>query len=120
MTYKHVKLTDRGYKQFKLPRKVHKEIFIHRPLNWHTSYKYYIKDDVIILHKFTSLLGVIVNTLLYPVTLILGGLNNLTEINREYYSMYNQEKTGSFGADACYRKSFKQFEQIEKIIEGTV
>lgn len=92
-----------GYKQFKLTKKQHNKLFKYRQIKWYDRYKYYYNENEVILHKFVNWKGVIFETILFPVNLLLNGIYNFKELINSYKRLYNQKKTGYFSGDNVYK-----------------
>jgi hypothetical protein len=96
---------ENGYKQFKLTKKQHNKLFKHRQMKWYDKYEYYYNDKEVVLHKFISWKGVIFETIMFPINLLINGLGNFKEIVDTYKKLYNQKEHGYFSSDNAYRGS---------------
>lgn len=67
--------------------------------SWKLSFKYFQKDNDIVVEKYTPLYLVVFALLAYPLSLLYSGFSNFKELNKEYYGLLNQKKTGSFSRD---------------------
>jgi hypothetical protein len=108
---------ENGYKQFKLTRKQHNELFKFRKLKWTDKYEYYYNDKNILIHKFASISVIILVTVLFPINLLLYGLKDINEIIEEYKKMYNQKKYGSFVSDSIWSNT-DTYKEIISIINN--
>lgn len=106
---------DLGYKQFKLTKQQHNKLFKYRQLKWNNKYEYYYNENTIILHRFCNMQGIILNTLLFPIYVLLHGFVNFKELLNEFKRMYNQKKYGSFISDHVSKGS-NIYKEIMKII----
>lgn len=113
--YNYVSPLEQGYKQFKLTRKQHNKLFKRRKKKWYDKYEYYYDEYAVMLHKFRNLQGIIFQTIIFPVYLLLYGLFHFKEIIREYKGLYNQKKYGSFSSDYAYKGS-NTYREVMKII----
>jgi len=96
---------DEGYKQFKLTKKQHNELFQYRQIQWRDKYEYYYNENHIIMHKFVNLPSKILITILFPIFLLIYGIGNFKELIEEMKRGYNQKKYGSFTGDDIYKGS---------------
>jgi hypothetical protein len=108
---------DNGYKKFKLSKKQHNQLFKHRQIRWIDRYEYYYNDKHVLLHKFYSPLVVILNTLLFPVTVLLNGIVHFKECWKDLKSTYHQKKSGSFVSDNIWCSS-ETYDKIMDIIKN--
>jgi hypothetical protein len=111
--YKYISPLEEGFKQFKLTKEQHNTLFKYRQIKWFDKYEYYYNKDMIKLHRFYNWKAIIASTLFFPVTLIIHGVENLSEISNELKCMYNQKMTGNFSGDAIWKDS----DTYTKIIE---
>jgi len=96
---------EQGYKQFKLTRKQHNELFKYRQLKWTDKYEYYYNDKNILIFKFASILLTILTTILFPISLLFYGLKDTKEIIQDHKKIYNQKKYGLFVSDSICSNS---------------
>lgn len=106
-----------GYKQFKLSKKQHNEIFKHGKLRWIDRCEYYYNDNDILIHKFASLFAKILVTVMFPINILMYGLKNFKEIITEYKEMYNEKKYGSFVSDSIPSNA-DTYKKVIDIING--
>lgn len=102
-----------GYKRFKLSKRQHNQILKHRQIKWIDKYEYYYNDKHIILHKFYNPLCVGLNTLFFPLSVLINGFKNIKECWRDLMSLYHQKTSGSFVTDNIWNKS----ETYNKVME---
>ena len=81
-------------------------------------YEYYITDDWIELHRYSSIWLKIYNTLMFPVVVVFTGLSNFKEIIQEYKHHYCEQKYGAFTSDMVFKNTkhcdlFKEYLQNE-------
>lgn len=107
---------ENGYKQFKLTTKQHNSLFPNRPKKWYNKFEYYYNDKRIILHKFSNKLAIFLNTLLFPIYLLIHGLIKFKEIKNELKELYNQKKYGTFSSDNIECKS-ELYQKVMKLIK---
>ena len=94
-----------GYTQFKLTKKQHNKLFPKRKIKWLDRYEYYYNEHLIILHRFANTKGIIVITLLFPISVLLYGFSNIKDVLDELKHAYNQKKYGSFTSDSVPKGS---------------
>ena len=115
MDYKYKDLEEDGYVRFTISRKEHNKILKNRQTAWHSTYEYYIKDDHIIIQNILNVYGCIVQTLLFPIGIVLEGFMNIKEV---YTNMivrtWGAKKYGAFSSDAIYRH--KEDSTYEKLV----
>lgn len=114
MSYKHP--LERGFVQFKVPKKDHNEIFEHRQIKWTCRYEYFISENSIEMHKYISLRAKLVNVLLYPLNLILYGLSSFKDVNDDFYKIWFQRKTASYSSDYI-SKNHNSYNKLKKYAE---
>lgn len=111
--YKYVDPVENGYKQFKLTKKQHNELFKYRKITWADKYDYYDNGNHILIHKFINWKGVLYCTLTVPVAVLLNGVVNFKEILKELKELYNQKESGSFSSDIVQGD---RYEKLMKMI----
>lgn len=104
---------DQGYKQFKLTKKQHNQLFKYCQIKWYDKYEYYYNKHEIIMHEFLNQKAVIITTILFPISLLFAGLSNTKRCLKELKECYNQKKCGSFSGDSIYSGT----ETYNKIME---
>ena len=107
---------DEGYKQFYLTKKQNNKIFKNRQIKLCNKYEYYYNDNCILVHKFCNWKGIIANTILLPIVILVEGIGDFKEIMIEYKELYNQKKCGSFIQDNIYKDS-NLFNEVIKVIK---
>ena len=112
--YKYTSPLDDGYKQIFLTKNQHNRLFLYRKMRWCDRYEYYINDEKLIVHRFVNVFGIIVMTLLFPVSIFNAGFQNAKDVSLELKHMYSQKKYGVFSSDVCYKGS-NTYEQIKSI-----
>jgi hypothetical protein len=88
-----------GYIQFKLTKKQHNSLFKYRQIKWTDKYEYYYNEHEIIIHKFYNWKAVLLQTIFFPVEILMNGIVNAKEIYKEILELYNQKESGSFSGD---------------------
>jgi hypothetical protein len=104
---------NNGFKQFKLTKKQHNQLFKYRQIKWYDTYKYYYNDKVIELHKFYNWKAIVISTILFPISILFEGLGNIKDSIKSIKKMYNQKETGYFSGDSIWKDS----ELYNKIME---
>ena len=107
---------DEGYKKFKLTKKQHNQLFKHRQIMWFDKYEYYINEHEVLLHKFYNWKVIILNTIFFPIVVLLNGIVNFKECCIEMKKLYNQKKYGYFISDYIYSGT-ETYEQIKNLIQ---
>ena len=110
--YIYINLLDKGYKQFKLTSKQHNSFFKYRKKKWYHRYEYYYNDKQIILHRFSTIPVIILETLLFPIHIFMVGFS---EAKSTVGSLYNEKERGHFVSDNISYKS-ELYSQIVEII----
>ncbi|QWU14232.1 hypothetical protein SAMN04487895_101522 [Paenibacillus sophorae] len=113
--YKYDNLLDIGYKQIYLTKNQHNSIIKRRKKNWKNRYEYYLNDDRVIMQEFSSKRLITLNILLYPVLVLMAGLSNFKELNRDLKRLFNEKKCGSFSED-WISKNTEQYKEIIVLI----
>jgi hypothetical protein len=113
--YSYKDPTETGYKRFKLTKKQHNQLFPNRKVRWFCRYEYFYNDWYVLLHQFTNWKGIVVNTLLAPVLVLMYGI---VEMKREYKRLYNEKELGAFSSNTVRSKSEK-YDEIMNIINRT-
>lgn len=105
MSYKYENPLDIGYRRVRFSRKDHQRLFPRRPLKWHNSFEYYLSDTDFLVHRFVSLPAVALNTLMFPVALLVYGIANFKEVWRDHAGMVRQKHYGSFSSEKVWARS---------------
>lgn len=108
---------DQGYKQFKLTKKQHNELFQYRKKDWKRKFEYYYNDNYVILHLFASKRAIIANTIMFPIIVLINGFGNMKEIVNEFKGLYQSKRYGGFSSDSVWHES-EIYNKIMKIIKG--
>lgn len=106
---------DQGYKQFTLTKKQHNKLFQYRQKTWKNKFEYYYNEQEVILHKFTSLIAIVLNFLLFPLSVLLNGLKEFKDVAESHRKLFNEKKYGSFSGDSISSK--KLYDEIMKVID---
>lgn len=127
MSYQYVYKcpTESGYAKFKITRKRHNEIMSNRKQNIFTKIDAYYKENKILFHYTTSLLGKTVITIMLPYSLVVHGLSSLSEMATEYKKLFSERKSGSYTNDFVNRKMYDgevngRFTELEKIYKQQI
>ncbi len=110
--YEYVDPVSQGYKRVYFTRKEHKKLFPKRKLGVYHKYEYYVNDSQLTLYSLNSAPCIIINTLLFPLVVLLAGLANFKEIIEEYKRMCYQKTYGAFGVDVIYSHTDTYYEAI--------
>jgi hypothetical protein len=113
--YQYKNPIDQGYKQFNLTKKQHNELFPYRKKTWLVKYEYYYNQYEILLHKFATIPAIILETLLFPVNVLICGLADIKDLIKDVKGLYRPKKYGSFVGDSVYKGS-EAYEKIMQII----
>lgn len=105
-----------GYKQFKLSKKQHNEIFQNKQRKWYIKYKYYYDENMIIVHLFQNIPAIIIDTLSFPIVVLFQGIENIKECCEDLKKIYCQKKYGSYYFFQI-SKDNNRYDQIMKIIK---
>lgn len=94
---------DLGYKRVKLPKKEFERVIktYDREIKWYNSYAVYENEDEYRVERFTSLPAGILNMLLIPVSVIIYGVHNWSDIWKDCYSTFSKSyarRKGSFSS----------------------
>lgn len=115
MSYQYRDPLKQGYKKFKLTTKQHNELFKYRKKKWYSKYEYYYNENQILLHGFTNKFAIVINTILFPLIVLVNGIGNIKEIIDDFKRLYNEKKYGSFTSDHVWSVTEK-YNQIMEII----
>ena len=89
-----------GYRQVQIPKHLHNSLFPRQKTRWCHRYEYYLLDDGerrdFRLDRFTGNLGIVALILVYPFNILLSGLGNFKQMNKEYMDLFRQKAAGSF------------------------
>jgi hypothetical protein len=98
--------TEKGYKKFSVPRKVHNELLPNRKLKWYVTPEYYINEEngSIEIQYFTNMIGIIANLLLFPVVGLCHGFCD-SGVYDDYKKLLNEKKYGSFSSDVIFERN---------------
>lgn len=99
--YVYTSPVENGYVRIKLTRKEHEKIFKRKPSRI-TKREYYKRNNEILVHYFDPLWIVVLNIILYPFLLLMCGLSNIKELNRDIGRSFNQKQGGHFYSDHKY------------------
>lgn len=94
---------SKGMTQFYLTRKQHNSLFEYRQMKWYHKYEYFYNDNIIIMHRYRNMLGIITQVMLFPVVVLAEGFGEFGEIIKEYKKLFNQKKYGSFTSDSVWK-----------------
>ena len=118
MSYKYRCPTELGYRQIKLTKQQHNDLFKNQNIKWYDKYEYYYsRDKGLRVDKFYNWKLIALMTLLYPINILIEGFGNIKEINRDYTRMYKQKQYGSFVSERYY-KDKPIFEKVKELTIG--
>ena len=98
MAYKYESPEARGYTKVSVSRRLHNKILPNRNLSVFDKAEYYINDEMLIIHRMTSLFGKAIAVLLFPINGLTQGFFN-KQLYKEYKHLFFEKKYGKFGAD---------------------
>lgn len=99
--YKYKSPVKDGYLKFNLSKKIHNKLLKHRRIRWFDKYEYFYNDKQIILHRFTNILGIILETIAFPLIIFMEGYPDAKHILKR---LYKQKKYGAFTSDNIYSR----------------
>lgn len=113
MTYKYVDPLTQGYKQVKITRKQHRELFSDK-LHWTTKVEYYIRSDSLLVHKTTNWVGWAIMTLLIPYLIAYEGIQGWEDSKRSLKQFYREKKFGKHTEHKIWQSStsYKIFKKL--------
>lgn len=99
--YKFEYTKENGYREAILSGKLQNKLFKYRKSSYKTKYVYFVNEDIGIIEMcaFCPVYLKIIGTLLYPVWLLLYGVINYKEINKEISDVWNEKERGKFSGD---------------------
>lgn len=115
--YKYINPIDKGYKKFKLSKKIHNKLFKYSQIKWYDRYEYYYNDKRIIIHKFYNIYRIIIETIFFPITILFNGFLNIKSCWESLKNLHNQKKNGNFISDSIPSSS-NTYKNIMIIING--
>ena len=113
--YKYISPTKKGYRQFKLTKKQHNELFKRRKKRWFNKFEYYYNSKAILIHEFNNWISILIETVLFPMQVLWDGLGSFKHTWRGIVRIYRQKETGYFTPTFVYSRSNK-YDKIMKII----
>ena len=92
---------ENGYREATMPNKSQDKLFKYRKSSWRKRYVYFVNEDIGVIEMcaFCPVYLKIIGTLLYPVWLLLYGVSNYKEINKEILDVWNEKERGKFSGD---------------------
>lgn len=103
MSYKYTAPEEQGYKKFKVSKQTHNSILKNWKTRWIHRYEYYIREDSVLVHQYTSVPAIVLNFLLLPVAMVVYGLSNYKDIWKDHMSYLNEKKYGKFVSEGIWR-----------------
>ena len=106
MGYEFQYTKENGYQQVKVFKKDHNAMYQYRQIKWFDKYEYYLNEERghFVMIRFMALPAVLLNTLAYPLLVLMNGLVNYKDINRSMRQIWNPKKLGSFSCDDAYSR----------------
>jgi hypothetical protein len=91
-----------GYKRVQFDSTLHNTLFPRQKIRWCDRYEYFLLDEGeradFRFDRFTGILGILVLVLVYPLNLLMSGLGEFKQVNKEYRGLFRQHETGSFSS----------------------
>lgn len=117
MSYTFRYTEENGYKRVHISKKDHNALFINRQIKWSDKYEYLLNEEKghLVILRLRSLPVKVFITAFYPIILLLHGLANFEEVNKDIINLWNQKKSGSFSADDCHEND-KDWDCITRAI----
>ena len=115
--YQYRDLTKEGYERFHLTKKEYHKFFTKRKGHWLERNEYYRNENEIIIDRYDNNISVILNTIFFPLTLLMQGIANTPELVKELKRLYNQKEKGFF-MRSTVRKTNPKYEQIVNYIRA--
>ncbi len=118
MSYLFPYTEENGYKQVYISKKDHNDMFEFRQIKIAAKYEYYLNEDKghFIMIKLVNLPSRVLVSLAYPVIVLLHGLANYKEINKELGDMWYPKERGTFSCDDSYQRQ-EGWDEVMSIIK---
>lgn len=99
--YKFEYTKENGYREATLSSQLQDKLFKYRKSSWRKRYVYFVNEGIGVIEMcvFCPVYLKIIGTLLYPVWLLLYGVSNYKEINKEISDVWNERERGKFSGD---------------------
>lgn len=96
---------DNGYHEATLSNKLQDKLFKYRKSSYKTKYVYFVNEDIGVIQMcaFCPMYLKIIGTLLYPIWLLLYGVGNYKEVNKEISDVWNEKELGKFSGDTIWK-----------------
>ena len=97
---------DNGYREATLSNKLQDKLFKYRKSSYKTKYVYFVNEDIGVIQMcaFCPMYLKIIGTLLYPIWLLLYGVGNYKEVNKEISDVWNEKERGKFSGDTIWKR----------------
>ncbi|HCE3428274.1 TPA: hypothetical protein NG603_004451 [Vibrio parahaemolyticus] len=107
MAYTFRYTEENGYKKVHMSKKDHNALFVYRQIKWNCKYEYLLNEQTghFVMLRLASLPAKVLLIVCYPLIVLLNGLANIKEVNKEVRDLFLPKENGSFTADDCYRTS---------------
>lgn len=88
-----------------MSKKAHNSMFEYRQIRWCDKYEYYLNEERghFVMIRLTNLFARVLLTTYYPVIVLLEGIVNYKQVNKEIGDMWYQRERGRFSGDDSYR-----------------
>ena len=106
--YKYEDPTTKGMTRVFLTQKQHNELFPHRPRSWKLRYDYFLDENRFEMHRMVSVVGQIIVTVLFPLSLLMEGFGNFKEIVQDHKKAIWQRTYGNFNKDVVFNNDRQQ------------
>lgn len=105
--YEYQDLLKEGYIKIKLTPHEQQEIF--RSYNKQSKYEIYENENSFIRDAYEPVWIIIINIVLYPILLLIHGLSNIKEINKDICNLFNQKENGQFVRDCIFKSDLIKY-----------
>lgn len=96
---------NKEYTQMYMSNKDFELIYPKRKIKASQSLEYYVNDSEIVIEYHTQLWVKLLNTVLFPVLILLNGIRNFKGICIEIRDLWQERKRGKFSSDIIYKKN---------------
>lgn len=113
--YKYKCPTEQGYIKVNISkRKLRKFKLGYFKVKFFEKYEVYfnLENGHYKIHKFYNWLYIVLSVLLFPLSVLFGGLANWKEIIYEHKRLFNQKKYGSFSSESFHRGKYLKWDEF--------
>ena len=109
-----------GYREATLSNKLQDKLFQYRKSNYKTKYVYFVNEDIGVIEicAFCPLYLKIIGTILYPIVLLLYGIGNYKEVNKEISDIWNQKERGKFTGDTISKTKNVNSDLYDEVLKN--